>query len=224
LKRLSQWWEKQTLSTKLSQVLLPLVAIGTVLLMIVLNFTLHASFLNSNYDVTGWGSLLIGSAIGTYITIAILIYSNSSQQKTDKMINQMSLILNEQKRIHENRSNYAILRIRAYLPAIKAEVGFIDQAVERLNREQNNEDILKNQIFQMEQNKTNTIKTVEDILTLSDIVDDLMIMEEIKRVCELAKPNGIERREGNTWMHKLFVQQIYRDIDILIERLPNPQS
>jgi len=103
LSKLGQWWEKQTISTKLAGVLLPLVAVGTVLMMILLNFTLHVSFLNSNNDVTGWGSLLIGTAIGTYITFAILIYSDVSQ-------NQIQEFAKEQKSIKEaKRKRYSMV-------------------------------------------------------------------------------------------------------------------
>lgn len=113
MKKLSQWWEKQTLSRKLTQVLFPSVVIGTVCIMIFLNFVFHVSFLNRDNDVTGWGSLLIGSAIGIYITFAILIYSNASQKKTNELIDkisdqqdQISSLVEDIKKIGEWQQNF----------------------------------------------------------------------------------------------------------------------
>lgn len=114
--------------------------------MILLNFTLHASFLNSNNDVTGWGSLLIGSAIGIYITFAILIYSDNQQ----RIIND---ILLEQEKLRKSRQSSAHLRIASNLSMI---IDFMYQA--------------KQLLISVEQGNSNKQETKESVERINNFI------------------------------------------------------
>lgn len=179
MNKLGQWWDKTSLPTKLAGVLLPSVAIGTIVLMIILNSSsLHASFLNKDNDVTGWGSLLTGSAIGIYVTFAILIYSNTSQKKTDELIDkisnqqdQISGLVEDIKKIGEWQQNFmaelklnrddrissAQLKIAGNLTLI---IGFMYQA--------------KNLLISVEQGNSDKQAIKESIEGINNYLSDLI--------------------------------------------------
>jgi hypothetical protein len=97
--------------------------------MLILHLTLGTTFLNSNNDVTGWGSLVIGSAIGTYITFAILIYSDASQK-------QISGIIFKQEDDFNKRKSNAFKKIKTNFEGTKnifVELDKIENAIKSGN-------------------------------------------------------------------------------------------
>lgn len=182
MNKLSQWWDKLPLSIKLAQVLLPSVAIGTVCIMILLNFTLHASFLNSNNDVTGWGSLLIGSAIGIYITFAILFYSDASQKK-------ISDIIAKQESNFKSRQKFAIKKMHLDLQLLKRKLIDMNKIYSTETQiPSSNKDSYEQEVKVVEASMTVQISdmyqfvyVLEDVIPLDIVEDALKIYEPLRK-------------------------------------------
>lgn len=131
MNKLSQWWEKITLVTKLAMVLLPSVVALTIIMMIIVNLTLHVSFLNSNNDVTGWGSLLIGSAIGIYVTFAILFYSDTSQKQISDIITKQASDVETRKKFAMEQIRYSLSFCKDFVPVRKDLEQYDEVAVKK---------------------------------------------------------------------------------------------
>lgn len=83
------WWEKLELSYKLS-ILAGIVFGPTIIIWLILIAISGISFLNEKGDISGWSSFLISTAVGIYVTFAILIYSDISQKQTTQLLDTMS--------------------------------------------------------------------------------------------------------------------------------------
>ena len=92
MNKLGELWQSQNLKEKLSWLVVFHIIAFTSLL-VLLNGIFHLP--TTNGDISGWYSLIIGSTIGSYITFAILIYSNMSQKKTDDVIEKISTQQNQ---------------------------------------------------------------------------------------------------------------------------------
>lgn len=77
----------------------------------------------NNGDISGWYSLLVGSTIGIYITFAILIYSDTSQQK-------VSDIIEQQEKFNTKKRNRAYTGLNGNMCALRFSVRNLEREYE----------------------------------------------------------------------------------------------
>lgn len=103
MNKIGELWQTRKLKEKLLW-LLSFAIVAFMAFLYLLNTIFHLPFVVHD-DISGWGSLLVGSIIGGYITFAILIYSDNQQDKIEKLITGVSKIEEkEQERIERWKS------------------------------------------------------------------------------------------------------------------------
>ncbi len=146
--KLGELWDTQTLKEKLMW-LVVFHIIAFMSFLVGLNKIANLPTTN-NGDITGWYSLLIGSTIGIYITFAILIYSNTSQKKTDELIERVHVFTEEQNKIKDAKRKRYARGILARLELIDFEVeglfiftAFLKKATSEPEKKEKEDTILK---------------------------------------------------------------------------------
>ncbi|NHI03564.1 hypothetical protein DYY67_1359 [Candidatus Nitrosotalea sp. TS] len=179
------------------------ITVGTIVLMLYLQYYQHIEFLTSDGDVSGWAGLIISTSIGIFISLAIMAYSDYYQdvlseiaEETKDIALQQHRILQEQELLRQRRLKYAIYDIKNHFTTLLFTVGFVNRLVIEFNKkEDGKEEIIEKINEHMEKIKP-AIEAIRSTLYFANDTLDPSLMEEINSVCKLIGESSTKEENG----------------------------